>query len=201
VTEPQEGKRRSVLASAVLQELHDAASGDQFTLAWLMERLDRHSFGIILLLLAIVAATPGICVFGGLLIMAIAFQMIIGASRPSFPRWIANRPLPTRRLRSIVPHCIAALRFLERAIRPRWLMPPGITKRVIGLTVMALAARLILVPIPLSNVLPALVIGLISLAYLEEDGLFLSLSLVAGFSFLAVDFGIAWETIHGGRPF
>ncbi len=44
-----------------------------------------------------------------------------------------------------------------------------------------LSARLILTPIPLSNILPALIIALISLAYTEEDGLVLSISLLVGF--------------------
>ena len=40
---------------------------------------------------------------------------------------------------------------------------------------MILNVTLVLTPIPLSNIVPALVIAVISLAYLEEDGLLLSL--------------------------
>ena len=36
---------------------------------------------------------------------------------------------------------------------------------------MTLNATLLFIPLPLSNIVPALVIALISLAYLEEDGL------------------------------
>ena len=51
----------------------------------------------------------------------------------------------------------------------------------------------------LSNVVPALVIALISLAYLEEDGLLLSIALLASVIVLAVEFAAVWETILGAK--
>lgn len=116
-----------------------------------------------------------------------------------FPRWIAARSLPTRHLRVIVPHAITALRFLEKAVHPRWPTPIEATKRVVGIAVIILSARLLLVPIPLSNVVPAFVIALISLAYLEEDGLVLAIALFAGFMVLAIDAGAVREMVRGAK--
>ncbi len=62
-----------------------------------------------------------------------------------------------------------------------------------------LSARLILTPIPLSNILPALIIALISLAYTEEDGLVLSISLLVGFVVIVVDLAMAWQIVHGAE--
>jgi hypothetical protein len=50
-------------------------------------------------------------------------------------------------------------------------------------------------PLPLSNIPPALAIALISLAYLEEDGLLLAVGLVAGATVVTVMTFAAWETI------
>jgi hypothetical protein len=50
-------------------------------------------------------------------------------------------------------------------------------------------------PIPLSNILPAVVIALISSAYAEEDGLMLSICLGAAFVMLAIDLAMAWHII------
>ena len=61
---------------------------------------------------------------------------------------------------------------------------------------MMLSARLILTPIPLGNIFPALVIALISLTYVEEDGLMLSICLVVGFVIIAVDLAMIWEISH-----
>ncbi len=108
-----------MLASVVLQELHDVAPKGRFTLGWAMDRLHKQSFGLILLLLAIVAAAPRFCLVAGLLLMTSAFQMIVGRSAPFFPRSIADRPLPTRHLGIVVTRAIAVLRFLEETIHPR----------------------------------------------------------------------------------
>jgi hypothetical protein len=58
-----------VPTSIVLQRLHDEAPADQFTLGWLMGKLRKRSFGIIMLLLALVATVPGISYIAGLLLM------------------------------------------------------------------------------------------------------------------------------------
>jgi hypothetical protein len=52
-------------------------------------------------------------------------------------------------------------------------------------------------PIPLSNILPAVLIALISLGYLEEDGLLLSISLLAAIVVLAIDLGLVWNLLNG----
>ena len=82
MTQNQADARTSILASVVLQELHDAAPADQFTLGWLMDRLQKQSFGLIMLVLAIVAIAPGISIVGGLLLLFPAFQMIAGRVAP-----------------------------------------------------------------------------------------------------------------------
>ena len=55
------------------------------------------------------------------------------------------------------------------------------------------------ISIPLSNVVPALVIALISLAYLEEDGALLSIALLAGVIVLAVAAAAAWQMVVGAK--
>ncbi len=47
-------------ASIVLQRLHDEAPAGHFTLRWLMGCLSKRPFGIILLLLGLVAMEPGV---------------------------------------------------------------------------------------------------------------------------------------------
>jgi hypothetical protein len=54
-------------------------------------------------------------------------------------------------------------------------------------------------PIPLSNILPAILIALIALGYLEGDGVLLSISLLAGVVVLAIDLGLIWQLLHGAK--
>lgn len=183
----------------MLQRLHDEAPTDHFTLGWLMGSLRKRSFGIIMLLLAVVAIAPGVSIVAGLLLMIPAFQMIVGRSAPVFPRRIAARPLPTRQLAALVQRAVPVLRYLEKMVHPRWPTPLEATKRLVGTVVVMLNVTVVFTPIPLGSVVPALVIALISLAYLEEDGLLLSIALLAAVIVLTVAFVAAWETVLGAK--
>jgi hypothetical protein len=66
---------------------------------------------------------------------------------------------------------------------------------LVGAVVLILSTTLVLVPIPLSNVVPASVIALISLAYLEEDGVLLSVALLAAMIVMAVATMGVWEMV------
>jgi hypothetical protein len=84
-------------------------------------------------------------------------------------------------------------------IHPRWPTPLEATKRLVGAVVVILNITLMFTPIPLSNVVPALVIVLISLAYLEEDGLLLSIALLAAVVLVTFELAVVWETVLGAK--
>jgi len=191
--------RAYIPTSVVLQQLHDEAPTDHFTLGWLMGSLRKRSFGIIMLLLALVAMAPGVSIVAGLLLMIPAFQMIAGQPAPVFPRRIAARPLPTRHLALLVQRAVPVLKYLETMIHPRWPTPLEATKRLVGTVVVILNTAVVFIPIPLGSVVPALVIALISLAYLEEDGLLLSIALLVAAIVLTVTFVGVWEMVLGAR--
>jgi hypothetical protein len=52
--------------------------------------------------------------------------------------------------------------------------------------VVLLVSLTLFVPVPLSNIPPAVLISMVAFAYLEEDGALLSLALIAAFVLLAV---------------
>jgi hypothetical protein len=191
--------RTPIPASVVLQRLHDEVPPDRFTLGWLMDSLQKRSFGIITLLLALVAVAPGISIVAGMLLMFPAFQMMAGKPTPVFPRRVAERSLPTRHLAALVQRCLPGLRYLEKVIHPRWQTPLGPTKRIVGIVIALLSATLVASPIPFSNIVPASVVALISIAYLEEDGLLLSIALLAAVIALAVATMAVWETVVGAK--
>jgi hypothetical protein len=107
--------------------------------------------------------------------------------------------LPTKHLAAVVQRSLPVLRYLEKVVHPRWHTPLEATKRLVGTIVVVLSATLVFIPIPLSNVVPALVIALISLAYLEEDGVLLSIALLAGVIVLAVAAAAAWQMVVGAK--
>jgi hypothetical protein len=164
-----------------------------------MHSLHKSSFGIIMLLLALVAIAPGASIVAGLLLMIPGLQMIAGNPAPVFPRRIATRSLPTRHLAAVVQRSIPVLRYLRKVVHPRWHTPLKATKRLVGTVVVILSTTLVFIPIPLSNVVPALVIALISLAYLEEDGVLLSIALLAAVIVMTVATMRVWEVVVGAK--
>ncbi|MGE0256570.1 MAG: exopolysaccharide biosynthesis protein [Alphaproteobacteria bacterium] len=182
--------------SQVLDALVAGARDETVSLAWLIDRLRERSFGIVMLILGLVALVPGASGFVGVLLAIPAFQMMMARTGPVFPRFLARRPIPTRRLARLVARINPSLRRMERIIRPRWTTPFEATKRVVGFVLLLLGVTL-LSPIPFSQVFPALVIVLLSFAYLEEDGLALCIALVAALATLAVTAATVWATVLG----
>lgn len=52
-------------------------------------------------------------------------------------------------------------------------------------------------PVPFSNFIPALVIMGMALAYLEKDGVVLTLALVSAFASLVATAATVWTTVYG----
>ncbi len=73
------------------------------------------------------------------------------------------------------------------------------TGRLVGLVVLILSAALVFIPIPMSNVVPALVIVLIALAWLEEDGLLLVIAMLAGVGVSLLALAAVWEMVRGAE--
>ena len=102
-----------------------------------------------------------------------------------------------RHLAALAQRSVPVLRYLEKAVHPRWHTPIEATKRLVGAVVVLLSATLMFIPIPLSNVVPALLIALISLAYLEEAPL--SIALLAAIIVLTVATAAVWQMFVGAK--
>jgi len=181
--------------STILQDLLLQAPEDGVSLGWLMRGLGGRSFGIVLLLSGLLASLPGVSLVAAIPIMIPAYQMVLARRAPVLPRAISGRTFRKQRLVLLLGRAIPILRRLERFIRPRWQMPPAVTKRVVGGAVLLLSL-LLFAPIPLSNVPPALVIILLALGYLEEDGLLLCIALAAALFLLMLGAGAAWQALN-----
>jgi hypothetical protein len=181
--------------SLVLQQLLDEAPADHFTLDWLIGSLPDRSFGVVMLLLAVLAMAPVGSIVPTLLLAILSAQMTAGRPGPLFPRRVASRPLPTRHLVRLGRQSIRVLKHLERVIRPRWPMPFGATKHILGIIVFLLTCLILLAPLPLTNVPPAADIALISLAYIEEDGLLLAIALLAALILLVLAAAAVWGAV------
>jgi len=165
-------------SSRVLQDILRQAPAEYVTLGWLTSTLHRHSFGIIMLCLGVLAATPVGSSVPGLILAVIAVQLIAGRREPVVPAFVLARRVPTKRLLRLGYRAIHILKYVEKAIQ-------------------LLAVVLLLTPVPLSNVAPAMVISLISVAYVEEDGLLLAAAFLAAIILIGLGSAAVWGTIIG----
>ena len=159
--------------------------------------LHQRSFGVVILFLGVLATAPIGSSVPGIMLTAVAVQMIAGIREPIFPRFITNRWLPTQYLFRLGHRAIPVLRYLERVVHPRWLRAFDVARRFVGIVVLLLTAALLLTPIPFSNIPPAVLIILIALAYIEEDGLLLCLAFLAAFILIGIESVAVWGTIFG----
>jgi hypothetical protein len=183
-----------VPTSVVLMRLLDDAPTDRVSLAWLISRLGERSFGLLVLIVAFLGLAPAVAMLAMLLLPFPAIQMILGHEGPSLPNFFSMRSIPTRHLSRLAVWSIPLLRRLEVFIHPRWPTPFQATKRLVGLTILLLAVTLI-APFPF-NIIPTLVIMLISFAYLEEDGILLCISIVAAILSFLITAGTVMATVQ-----
>jgi len=185
-----------VPTSEALDGLLEDAPAERVTIAWLLDSLSARPFGIVMLIMGLVALVPGASAVIGVLLVFPALQMILARKSPAFPGFITRRHLATPRLGRLIVRINPGLRRLERLVRPRWRTPFEATKRAVGFVVLLLGTTL-LVPLPFSHVIPALVIMLLSLAYLERDGVVLCVALAAALASLSIVGATVWATIRG----
>lgn len=160
-----------------------------------MEQLGERSFGLTLFLLALLAFVPGVATVSGVLIAWPAVQMILGHDAAVLPRFVARREIRADKLTRVICFAAPKLEWVERLIRPRWPTHFQSTKRLTGMVMLLLGLTMIS-PVPLGQLLPALAIMLLALAYLEKDGVALMVALIAALVSIAVTTATVWGTIE-----
>jgi hypothetical protein len=181
--------------SVQLLRMLDRAKGAKVSIGWLMEELGERSFGLTLLVMALIALLPGASIVVGLLMAWPAVQLMLGYEKASLPSVMARREVGVAPLARIVAIAAPRLARAERLIRPRWPELFRKTRRLTGAAILLLGLTLIS-PVPFSQIVPALVIMMLALAYLEEDGFALLIALAAALGSLAMTGVTVWGAVE-----
>jgi hypothetical protein len=161
--------------SKELQQFVEHLESDTVTFGALLDSIADRGFGLVLLVLALPAAlpipAPGYATPFGLMMAALAIQMMRGRTTPWFPERIRQRSFSRSKLEWTVRHAGLPLRFVEWIIRPRWsnLARNRFFLGLVGFVVMLMSLSMAL-PIPLTNTAPSFVIFILAAGILEEDG-------------------------------
>jgi hypothetical protein len=180
--------------SIELFRMLERAEGTFVPVVWLMEQLGPRSFGFTFFVMGLVALLPGASIFIGVMLAWPALQLMTGQDAARLPRIVGKRTVEVERLVRVIGIVAPRLARLETLIRPRW---PDFFLRLRRLTglAMLLLGLAMMSPVPFSHVLPALVIMLLALAYLEDDGLVLLIALVGALGTLAVTAAAVWGAV------
>ncbi len=190
------GAAARVPTSVQLARMLDRAEREAaVSMGWLMEQLGGRSFGLALLVMGVLGLVPGVSTVAALMVVWLAVQMMLGQEAAVLPRLVARRSIGVPRLAQVVAVVAPRLAWVERLVRPRWPMLFQTTERLTGLMMLLLGLSM-LAPLPFSQIVPAPVIMLLALAYLEEDGIALVLALIAALAALSITTAAIWGTVQ-----
>lgn len=153
----------------------DKANSRHVTLNEILEIAGERTFGFLFVLLSLPSAlpvpAPGYSVPFGIVLLLLAVQLIAGAEQPWLPEKFRKRGFERSSVQGILRKGMPWLERIETVARPR--LTPVCTSRVgrmvIGVAI-ALMSLSMMIPIPLTNTLPAIGIFVTGFGLLDDDG-------------------------------
>ena len=157
--------------SDVLLSLIERSRSAPVTLRILTDRMGDRTFGMLLILVSIFNVIPFVSSLAGLVIVCLGIQMSIGRTTVWLPSMILDRQLHNESVAIALEAFEPRVRAIERYLRPRLPFTEAyIVDRINGLLITILGA-IITLPIPFTNLGPAVVVVVMGLGLLERDGL------------------------------
>jgi hypothetical protein len=183
--------------SDLLAELSKTWPHERVSLGDVTQLLGGRSHSVLMLVLALPGAVPGVASLAAIPLALVALQLAIGLPRPWLPRFLAARSLSRTEFARMVERVSPHLTRIERLLRPRLTVLTGpLGERLIGAMCLLLA---LLLTVPILFNWPLVVpIALMALAVLERDGVFAVIGFTAGCVVLGVLFGVGWVSIQEG---
>lgn len=186
-----------------LSEILDGIAGDEtrdrVSVRDLFAAMGDRAFGALILIFAlpnIVPTPPGTSALTGAPLVFLSAQLML-AQTPWLPGILADRSMARSDFSSIVTRISPWIARGERMMKPRlplFVLPPA--EYLIGFLCLFLSIILIL-PVPLGNILPALAICFFAFAILERDGICMLIGTAIFVLATAVAGGVIFAMVKG----
>jgi hypothetical protein len=189
--------------STILWELSEDAQRERIAISDLLVALGDRATAALMFIFAfpnVLPTPPGTSSILGAPLIFLAAQLMLGRA-PWLPAFVANRSMARSEFSSLVKRIVPWLQRAESLLRPRLAslaLPP--MEHLVGLLSLLLAVLLVL-PIPLGNVLPALAISLMALGVLERDGVWVLAGLAATAAAGSVVYGVLFAMVKASLYF
>lgn len=160
---------------AILEDFVAQHREERVSVRELVNHLGEHGLLLLLLVFALFCALPlpipGIHVFLSLPLFYVTIQQMCGRRSLWLPDKVLNQTLPRTGFVAMLDYTGPWFLWLEKFIRPRLsFLCHGVWYQVMGAVALFITC-IIVIPLPLTNVIPALSIAMISLGMLCHDGL------------------------------
>ncbi len=180
VSEPPNPDEPPTRLSVELLDLATSVGQRDVRLREIMERLEGRVYTLLLVLLALPfcqpIALPGVSTPFGVVIALLGLRFSM-RQKPWLPRRLLDTVIPHRFLPMVLRAGGRMLSVLEKCLHPRWtgLFEYRATQFASGSTIFFCGMLLLLpLPVPFSNLLPALAVVVIAASFSERDGLMLA---------------------------
>jgi hypothetical protein len=196
-TLPQSYAPGKLPLSVVLRVLSSDLGRERISVGDLLSALGDRALGALMFVFAIpnvLPTPPGTSAVLGTPLIFLAAQVTFGR-KPWLPAIITQRSMSREDFHVLVRRIAPWLERAEKLLKPRasvLAMPP--MEYVVGFVCLVLALILVL-PIPLGNMLPALAISLMALGLLERDGVWVSAGVIMAAVSMVVVSGVVFALV------
>lgn len=195
------GSGRPLTFSEVLEHLGQVG-GRKLYVGEMVYAFGDRAFGAAMLMIALINLLPwppgGTTVVGAPLLL-LALELAWGREQLWLPRWAMKGSVDRKAYRRLSGRILPAIRFIERLSRPRlYFLTNPFAQALIGLACLLLSMVLVL-PIPLGNIAPAMAIAFFSLGIMQRDGIAVILGWIgalASAGLLVLVWATVWRTVE-----
>ena len=176
-----ERPRRSELSKVIERFSHHSV--ESLTLGVFLRELNYKGFGVCFMVLSFFCALPvpavGYGIPFGCCVMFLALQMLVGRKTVWLPTKVLRLPFKQKWVRYLVGPLDKLLVKLERCVHPRWPDLEKVLKVPLALLLFMLGFAMI-IPLPMTNTFPALLVFIMGFSISEGDGCVLLISFIIG---------------------
>lgn len=165
---------------------------DSITFADLNRSLHERGFGIVMLLfsLPLVFVPPGMTTIACIPVALFSLQMLLGFDTPWMPKWLGKKSIKRTTLAFVVTKATPILLKAERVLKNRLnFIASKKGERIFGMFALIFSLS-IGIPLPLTNLIPAIGIAIMALGLLSRDGLVIIVGKIVGIIGCMITFSV-----------
>lgn len=162
--------------SETLKELGDRRKNGKTKISQILEEFHENGILLAMIFFAVPVAIPlpyppGFTTIMGTPLMILSIQMILGSKRVKLPKRINDYTIKNSTLRKISEKSVPLIESVEKYIKPRYNFAKSVyCEQLVGV-IAFIAAIAVTIPLPLTSAIPAQGITIMSLGFLNRDGL------------------------------